>query len=252
MNKAYVGHKIIHLSRVDSTNNYTANVFKSGEISSGTVIMADNQTNGRGQRENTWQSKPFENITMSFPLDLNLVGINQQISINHIICLAIKNFISPYSSNVKIKWPNDIMVKGNKIAGVLIENSYEGKKLKHAIIGIGINVNQTEFPYPNTTSLKLISEENYNPKLIVFELINCINNQIDIFSKLGAKAHKKIFDESLWLLGKKSKFEFIRTNSSFEGEITGTSEEGLLKIIDLKSKKENTFRNGEIKFTERK
>lgn len=144
MHNAMIGQKIVHLESVDSTNNYTANVFKDGSIEHGTVILADIQTNGRGQRGNTWQSDAFDNITMSIAFDPNLCKINNLISLNHITSIALFNFISSYCDNVKIKWPNDILVNENKIAGILIESQFSGNKMQ-SVIGIGLNVNQVDF-----------------------------------------------------------------------------------------------------------
>src|SRR5690554_3889162 len=137
MQKALVGQKIIFLEHVDSTNNYTAKVFKSGAISSGTVIMTDIQTNGRGQREKAWQSDAFANLLVSIAADINLWGIRNLISLNHIVALSLQRFLSKYTSEVKIKWPNDIMIKGKKVAGILIETQVTSTQRK-SVIGFGV------------------------------------------------------------------------------------------------------------------
>ena len=247
MNNAIIGHKLIQLESVDSTNNYTAKVFKSGEVTSGTVIMADIQTDGRGQRKNTWQSLPYENITLSIPLYLKDYPISYPSTINHIVSLGLYDFLMQYCPYTAVKWPNDIVVHHKKIGGILIENHFSGHQLKSCIIGIGINVNQTHFDFKNTTSLKIETKKNYLLKELVHELILCLNQRVHYFLKNGFQSTKKTFDEKLWLKDKISKYQ--AGNIFFEGTIRHTDEYGNL-VIESNGKLK-TFRNGEIIFLER-
>lgn len=242
MNRTIIGQRIIHLSSVDSTNNYTAKLFKSGKISSGTVIMAEIQTNGRGQRENAWQSVPFENLTFSFPISSS--NFSQIVSLNHTVALAIYDFIKKYVKEVKIKWPNDIIIRDKKVGGILIETSFEGKLLKHAIVGIGININQKDFTFPSASSLSLETKTDFSPKLIVMELIHCLNNRLNDLRSTSADEIHSNFDKRLWRKNEQSHFE--SKGSDFKGVITGTTSTGEL-IIEIENEKV-LFRNGEVSY----
>ena len=140
-----IGRTIIHLDVVDSTNNYTANLVKGGEIDSGTVILADDQTAGRGQRDAKWSVKPGENLTFSLYLDNVNLSVDRQFVLTQFISLCLVELFSGFGMDTKIKWPNDIYCDEKKISGVLIENQLMGKNVRSSILGIGINVNQEVF-----------------------------------------------------------------------------------------------------------
>jgi len=241
-----IGQKIIHLESVDSTNNYAANVFKQGHIEHGTVILADIQTNGRGQRGNTWQSGAFENLTMSITIDPNLCKINNLISLNHITSIALFKIVSSYCKNVKIKWPNDIVVGENKIAGILIESQFSGNRMQ-SIVGIGLNVNQTDFENGKTTSLSKETSKTLNIKALVFEYISSFNETLKEYQIQGENHIHHFFDNSLWLKGIPSKF--IWNDKIFEGIIKNTDKTGQI-YIDIQGDT-HSFKNGEIKYVQR-
>lgn len=140
-----IGRTIIHLNVVDSTNNYTANLVKGGEIDSGTVILADNQTDGRGQRHAKWSVKPGENLTFSLYLDNVNLSVDRQFVMTQFVSLCLVELLTRFGLEPIIKWPNDIYCSGKKISGVLIENQLMGKFIKSSIVGIGVNLNQEEF-----------------------------------------------------------------------------------------------------------
>ncbi|WP_417266044.1 biotin--[acetyl-CoA-carboxylase] ligase [Brumimicrobium sp.] len=241
MHKAYVGQKIIHLECVDSTNNYTANVFKSGAIDSGTVILTDIQTNGRGQREKAWQSDAFSNLLVSVAADLNLWKINNIISLNHIVALALREFLSKHASDVKIKWPNDIMIKGRKVAGILIETQMTSVQRK-SVIGFGVNINQTSFEAPRATSLFLESSKLHQPKALLFEAIDALNYFIDLYHEHGEFYLFEQYNEHLWKREEQHLFHFNEQEKA--GKIVSSTMEGQL-VIDFEEEVKN-FSNGEV------
>ncbi|MDX1651932.1 MAG: biotin--[acetyl-CoA-carboxylase] ligase [Brumimicrobium sp.] len=245
MPEAFIGHKIIHLESVDSTNNYAANLFKEGLIESGTVIMADRQLNGRGQRQNMWQSGAFENITMSIAFDPKLWKINNLISLNHITALATYHFLRHYIKDINIKWPNDLMVHNRKIAGLLIESQWSAETLQ-TVIGIGININQDQFDNLKATSLFLESGKRNQPKLLIYEFIREFNALMHIFLKEGAENIHERFDAVLWKKGQIQRFIEVSSSAEFKGKIIRTDPRGRLLVeVDNQIKK---FGNGEIRY----
>lgn len=243
MSEQFIGYKIIHLHSIDSTNNYAAKLFKSGDISSGAVIMADEQTNGRGQRQKTWQSDAFTNLMVSIAGDLNEWKIKNLTSLNHIIALGVARFISKYMKEVEIKWPNDIMVEGKKIAGILIENQLSSAHRK-TIIGCGININQARFDFPRATSFFLQTNQTYPPHQFIHEYIDAINLSLETYQKYGEEELFEQFNQLLWLKNKKHPFHY--QGETHEGTILTTTMDGQL-IVEF-DKKRTIFANGEVKY----
>lgn len=224
-----IGHKIISLDLVDSTNNYVANLVKQGSIAHGTVILADEQTNGRGQRGTIWQTQPGMNLIFSLYVEFDSLKIENQSSIHHWVSLSVIQVLKKIGLTAKIKWPNDILTENGKISGILIENSIDNQIVKSSIIGIGLNVNQVEFTENvKATSLKLETGTYFNVKEFAFMLMNELDNK---FSKLSIKDYvilKTEYLENLW--GMNEKVNFIRNNSLENGVILGTNDSGLLKV----------------------
>lgn len=148
--------KVTWLDSVDSTNSEALR--RLGALPSGTVLAAREQTAGRGQRGNTWFSEPGKNLTfsvvMKFPAGF-LAAANAFV-LNCLCSVSVVDFLACYGVNAAVKWPNDIYVSGRKICGMLLENGLSEGFVSHSVMGIGINVLQTEFPnLANATSLAL-------------------------------------------------------------------------------------------------
>lgn len=176
MENLIFGSSVVHLQTVDSTNNYAANLILQPNVAEGTVIMADFQSDGRGQRGNHWQSEPGSNLTVSYILYPVFLYVNEQFVLSKAVALGIADLLTQYGcEDVQIKWPNDVMVCGRKIAGILIENSVQGSAMKHAVVGIGLNVNQSSFPDGlSATSLALQSGEQQDLKRVLQDLSSCL------------------------------------------------------------------------------
>ena len=149
---------LIHINETNSTNNYLQSLCSEQKVEELTVIVADFQTSGRGQRGNSWESDPGKNLLFSTVIFPEFLEARRQFLISQIISLAIKEELDTYTSDISIKWPNDIYWKDKKICGILIENELEGAYLLRCIAGIGVNINQEHFvsPAPNPVSLKQI------------------------------------------------------------------------------------------------
>ena len=145
----------------------------------GTVIMSDNQFDGRGQQQNTWLSEPGKNLTISILFKPRFLAIDRQFDLNIAVSVAVATAISDVCKlDCKIKWPNDIFYGGKKIGGILIENIIAGSHFKDAIVGIGINVNQLTFDSAiekSATSLKNILKSDIDKN----ELLIAICSEIE-------------------------------------------------------------------------
>jgi len=234
--KSILGQTKIHLSSVDSTNNYAANMLKEGLIKHGTVILADEQTNGRGQRGSVWQSEPGMNLQMSLILTFKNLNIVDQRFINSFISVATVKFLERFGVKAKIKWPNDILVDDKKIAGILIENQLNKQQISSTIIGIGLNVNQVNFGDLLATSLKNERGSFVSIAEALDSLLLQLNVYFDKFQKNRYSELEKLYFDYLWGFQKVRRFK--DKNGIFNGTITGISESGLLIIQTNEGEKE--------------
>ncbi len=242
-----IGRKIIFKETLDSTNNYAAKLLQAGELSHGTVIMSGEQTEGRGQRGAVWAAEPYKNLIFTCFLEYDNLSVSSHQAITHFVSLALIDLLSFFGISASIKWPNDILIGNKKIAGVLIENQLENTAIKSSIIGIGLNINQTEFGGFNATSLKLENQMEFSVENTAMKLIEFMQtrfNQLQVNNLIGLKNE---YLNLLWLLNKSSLFE--DENGIFEGKIIGTDAFGRL-IVEQKSIPKS-YDLKEIKFLDR-
>ena len=182
MKALYTGKNIIQLKEVHSTNRYTAEMLSNSvPIADGSVIMADFQTAGKGQSAAIWESMPKENLLLSVYYRPHFLKIADQFMLSIAISLAICDFLKKHIENVTIKWPNDIYVGDQKIAGILIENSLQQDVIKNSIIGIGLNINQKTFSAQakNACSLSLLTGLQYDLQQMLQSLCECIEERYE-------------------------------------------------------------------------
>ena len=222
--------QIILLNEVESTNNYANQLILSDAAEECTVVLARYQLRGKGQQGNTWESEYGKNLLMSMILYPDFLEAAKQFLISKVVSLAIIEFLQTETDNVSIKWPNDIYVGKNKIAGILIENSLKGMNMFSSIIGIGLNLNQETFfsDAPNPVSLKQITGKDYEIQ-ITAELL--IKNIISWYTKL--KEYKKTEIDSEYesnLYGYNQWSIYSVQGKTFEARIFGIGEFGQLKL----------------------
>ena len=184
------------MQQIDSSNNYARELVRAKMPIEGIVIVADEQTAGRGQRANLWVTEPKKNLTCSYILKPVFLAAKDQFMLSAAVALAVFGTVSKLltASEVKIKWPNDVLVDGKKIAGILIEKTLRGKNLEWSIVGIGLNVNQVNFPAAlNATSILLNTQE----EIELQHVLDVLNVHLETYY-LQLREGK--FDELLQLL----------------------------------------------------
>lgn len=185
----------IVLESVASTNDYAMELLAVRKPPEGTVIVARDQTNGRGQGENRWESEPGRNLTATIVLYPYFIKPEHQFMLTKVVSLSVCSLLekSGIPAEVSIKWPNDIYAGRFKIAGILIKNEISGSVISAAIAGLGLNVNQTEFPADRfkAISLKILSGKEYNPDHILTEW----HKLLDYWYQLLARGETNLIDE---------------------------------------------------------
>lgn len=163
----------IHLEETHSTSLYLHELAEKEDIKDFTLVRADFQTAGRGQRGNSWEAEEGKNLLFSFLIHPSFLLAREQFLLSQITSLCIKEELDNYAEGFSIKWPNDIYWKDKKICGMLIENDLSGMYISQSIAGIGININQEQFisPAPNPVSLKQITGIEHDKEEILEKIL---------------------------------------------------------------------------------
>lgn len=228
-NTVFTGKNYIELDSVDSTNNYAANLLNTTKVPDGTVIMAHYQNAGRGQMGNEWLSNPGENLMCSIIYRTNQLAATESFVISKIAAIAVKETIEEITGKpTLIKWPNDIYIEHKKVSGMLIENQWQGNQLT-TIIGIGINVNQTEFEnQPRATSCALMSGKNHDVKMVLKTLVQNIEHYYNWIRSKKRNELDVLYKDNLLFFKETRTFKTL--DETFTGRITNILNTGHLEI----------------------
>jgi BirA family biotin operon repressor/biotin-[acetyl-CoA-carboxylase] ligase len=243
----FIGKKLIELESVDSTNNYLSKYINETNVLNGSVILAHNQTKGRGQRGNNWESEDGKNLTFSIYLKTNFVSVKNNFFLSMAVCNALHELVSQYCDKTQIKWPNDILVSNKKIAGILIENTLKGNSLNYSIIGIGLNVNQNVFlQNSNATSILLSSNKELDKRLLLNQFYNNLEVQIRRLELSKIDEIKSYYFSNL--IGYKTELDYliVKENRQVIGEIIDIKNNGFL-VMKINQNEVREFEMKEIK-----
>ena len=238
------GKNYIKLDSIDSTNNYALRMKETLLFKEGLVVTANYQTGGNGQRGKFWESLRGDNLLISIVIEPNS-STKDQFSLSQCVALALYDLLTLYTDDVSIKWPNDILVGKQKIAGILIQNILKGNAITHSVIGIGLNVNQTKFKAysPQATSLNLLLNTTFDVSKLQEELLKYLAERIKQL-RSGADQEKEYLS-ALFLNNKVAAFE--SEGQKFMGIIQGVNQSGKLQI-QLEDDIVTEFDNQEVKF----
>jgi len=219
---------VVHVPTCHSTNAIAEQILAEEGTQEGTVVITDDQTDGKGQMDNVWVSEPGKNLTFSLILNPTFLPIESQFYLSIVVSLAIRESLTNWvGDNVKIKWPNDIMISNKKVAGILIKNTLNKKTVKSTIVGVGVNVNQDVFPVDTAISLKNILKKE-------LDLVQVFENLLLSLDKYYLKLRNRKFHllktnyiESMFWLNEWHEF---KKGERFKGRILGVDERGHLKV----------------------
>ena len=240
---------LIELQKADSTNEFAADLLKTRDIPEGTVIWALEQFAGKGQGNNTWESEPGKNLTFTLVLHPAFLLPARQFLLNEAITLGIIDFTRSLltAEKIQIKWPNDIYAGNRKLGGILINNIISGTNFETSMVGIGLNVNQVDFPstLPNPVSLAMLANQEFELKQVLSGLCHSI---LIRYHQLQKEEVKNIYDDSCRsLMGFESWEDYRIGEEKMTGKITGVTDSGKL-MVQTRQGKGMEFDHHEIEF----
>lgn len=238
----YIGQVIQYYPKLDSTNTKAWELI-SEKVENGTVVITDDQLKGRGRQANKWISITGKSLTFSIILYPN--ALPSQINLYSLIAgLAITDCLIDYNIQAKLKWPNDILINGKKVGGILCESKISGGVIKSLVIGIGLNVNEniTELPEElrtKATSLMIESGIQYQLELLLANILNHLEHRIQ-----NKEAAAQLIDWEKRCAHFNQKVTFHSGNEIVNGIFKGLTKIG--QAIITINNKEVKFDSGEI------
>lgn len=249
---------IVYLDEIASTNTYLKSLMENSEkeLPRLFTVATHSQTEGRGQRGNTWLSEKGKNLTISILLKPKTINVSKSFYISELASLCVARTIANYLSDeqkkkLSVKWPNDIYFGDKKIAGILIENSFMGDTVQYSIVGIGLNVNQDIFPkeLDKAISLKQITSKEYDLK----EVLNRLHSKfVDLYDELHNNKFETIHRTYMSrLYRKEGLYPFTdKDGNKFNAEIMDVKPSGLI-VLRLENGEERSFAFKEIVFDDK-
>ncbi|MGB1449433.1 MAG: biotin--[acetyl-CoA-carboxylase] ligase [Flavobacteriaceae bacterium] len=237
--------KINKIDAIDSTNEALKKQYHQGELLHGDLLWAFDQVKGKGQSDRQWLSEPKKNLTFSFFLNADNLSLSTVFVLNCWVALALKSALNSFGiPAVSIKWPNDIMSENKKICGILIENIYRGSKHAGSIVGIGLNVNQINFPnLAQASSMRLSSGRIFDLEEVIHTLLHHLAKYFS--SQMTPKESFAAFNAALF--GLHQQRTFIKEGKSFIASVQSVNEQGEL-ILKTEDQKELYFQNKGIEW----
>lgn len=214
-----------------STNDYIRQLTKEGRVlPERTIVWAHEQTQGRGRGQNRWLSEKGKNISLSYYMQGPGIEAERQFDLARATGLSIIKLLSKHGIGALIKWPNDIYVGRKKIAGMLIENGISGQELKYSIIGIGLNVNQTQFPISGASSIRLETGKETPVRKLITDLHHHLAHHLAMAREQPGTLHR-LFDDQL--MGKDKIVHYIKDEAQQSAHLQGTDNYGRILLQSL-------------------
>ena len=223
--------RIIKVSAIDSTNSFVRKFYEGKMNFEPVCVRAISQTQGRGQRGAAWLSKPGENLTFSILYPQKDLQVSSHFTLSACIALAVLDVLREEKvPGLKLKWPNDILSARHKIGGILIENILKASHIVASVIGVGINVNQTEFgELTQASSLSKATGKSFNLDSLLGKLVSSIESRLDAINKIPEKDILQEYTNDLFRLDQVSVFS-TAGGDIFNAIIRGVTGDGRLKL----------------------
>jgi len=198
MNTQLIATKIKKIEEVDSTNTALKTLSQQGDLPEGFCLTTDYQTSGRGQYGKQWDAEKGKNLLMSVFLRPDFLPAGESYRLTMSVCLALLDLGRHFGAETQIKWPNDWLIGGKKLAGVLAESTLKGSKMENCIVGIGINVERQNFKHPQAVSMEDAMRTKLDRDVVFKVLVEELNQRyLDLKHGLGDLQHRE-FNQSLY------------------------------------------------------
>ncbi len=237
----------MELTEVESTNIHAMERLQANLAAHGAVFFAHSQTAGKGQHGKSWLAEPGKNIAMSAIIDCSFLLLNQQFPLSVMVALASHDLFSKYAGDETfVKWPNDIYWRDRKAGGILIENQVRGSNWQSAVVGIGMNLNQTVFApdLKNPVSLKQITGKSFDTVAVAKELCGYLEKRYNQLKNGEFKSLLVEYNRHLFKRGEKVRLKKEAVN--FECLVKGVSSDGELEVVC--GFFQNSYRFGEVEW----
>jgi BirA family transcriptional regulator, biotin operon repressor / biotin---[acetyl-CoA-carboxylase] ligase len=228
-NTLFMGKKLVFVPDCPSTNALALQISQQSPVNEGTLVITNDQTAGKGQRGNVWETEPGKNLTFSLILKPKFLAVDKQFFLNIVICLALKDYLKEKTSYATyIKWPNDILVHEKKISGILIENQLQSSTILTTIAGIGLNVNQKHFKTPSATSMTIVTSDMFDLEAELPILLGFIESRYIQLKQGYSNDLMNLYLDALYR--RHEKHTFSSHGNLFEGVIEDLDHTGRLRI----------------------
>ena len=224
--------RIIKLDAIDSTNHFLKALSAQESCENFTVVSTESQTEGKGQRGSGWTSEAGKNLAFSVLYNQKIEEISSLFTLNIVVALSVVEALKTVSNlNFAIKWPNDILAENKKIAGILIENTFKNQNEVQSIIGIGLNVNQSQFEnLPQASSLFLLENQLFDRNALLISIVNRLEFNLNQLENLKEDYFWNTYHAILFKKEVVSTFESALGNR-FVGKIQKVTKDGKLEVL---------------------
>lgn len=205
-----INFEIGKFDQIASTNAYFKKRIEQHNDINGKLIYALEQTDGKGYGSNSWHSLSGKNLLFSFGLKPDFLAAQDQFLLSMMVSLSLFNTLSDYipSEKLSVKWPNDLFYEEKKIAGILIDHGIQGNAIEYSIIGIGLNVNEIDFPsyLPNPISMRMIQGRSYDLEEILHDFIRHFQSLYE--QNMQWESMKELYLKHLFRFNKSASYRY--------------------------------------------
>lgn len=228
-NTLFVGQQLLFIASCASTNSEAQQLLIKNEATEGCAVVTHRQTQGRGQRGNSWEAEPGQNITLSVILSPSFLAARQQFYLNMAVSLAVLDLLLEQGlQQARVKWPNDLFFEDKKLGGILIENTVNSQALQHSIIGIGLNVNQTHFASSTATSVANVCGHTLDLEKLTVRLLELLEKRY--LQLRGGHTARLKYEYLQGLYRYQEVHPFKIGSEQVQGQIQGVDEAGRLAV----------------------
>lgn len=231
---------------VTTSTNAALNEMLNKPLSEGFILQTNFQSKGKGQGTNAWESEPGKNLLFSILFYPDFLSPAKQFLLSKAVALALVEVCNQITEGFRVKWPNDIYFGDKKLAGILIETAIMGSKLSHAIVGVGLNVNQDAFfEAPNPISLKQVLKRELDIEAIMVSVRKALAKKYQLLKTgkvddLNRQYHQLLYRrEGTW--------PFKDDRGIFHASILKVEEEGQL-VLKTKTGEMRRYWMKEVEF----